>query len=134
MIVTSLVLSAVLLSITAVVVSFVPSRRASAIDESAITDPAQLDAAMAIQRSNRIAELQRRTIKDNYWPYALLGFAVLAQMAALAVDRFAHPSITAVGILPVLSVVFTRQAARRRYALRELDAYVRKHSAVPGAE
>ena len=133
MIITSLVLVAVLLSIIAVVVSFIPSRRLSAIDESAITDPAQLDAAIAIQRSNRIAELQRRTTKKNYWPYALLGIALLAQMAALAVDRFAHPSITAISILPALSVVFTRQASRRRYAKRELDADMRKHSSVPGA-
>ena len=87
MIVTSLVLVAVLLSIIAVVVSFIPSRRLSAIDESAITDPVQLDAAIAIQRSDRIAELQRRTTKKNYWSYALLGIALLAQMAALAVDR-----------------------------------------------
>jgi hypothetical protein len=133
MIVTSLVLAAVLFSLIAVVVSFVPSRRLSAFDESAITDPAQLDAAMAIQRSNRIAELRRRTTKQNYWVYALFGIALLAQMAALAVDHFAHPSISAVSILPAVSVVLTRQASRRRYAKRELDACVRKHSSMPGA-
>jgi hypothetical protein len=133
MMVTSLVLAAVLLSLIAVVVSFVPSRRLPAFDESAITDPAQLDAAMAIQRSNRIADLQRRSTQQSYWLYALFGIALLAQMAALALDHFAHPSIAAISILPALSVVFTREAARRRYAKRELDAYLRKHSSMSGA-
>jgi hypothetical protein len=133
MIITSLVLTAFSLSVIAVVAAFTPFRRLSPFDESDITDPAHLDAAITAQRSRRVAELQKRTTQQNYWSYALLGIALLAQIAALAMDHFAHPSITTVSILPVLSVVFAREVSRRRYAERELDAYVRTQSSVPRA-
>jgi hypothetical protein len=63
-----------------------------------IDTAAQLDAAMAIQRSIRIAELQRRMTGRNYWSYALLALAFVLQIAALAVDHLAHPSRVATSI------------------------------------
>jgi hypothetical protein len=59
-IVALLVLGAALLSITAILVSFIPQRRVPAFDQSGIHTAAALDYAMAIQRSMRIAVLQRR--------------------------------------------------------------------------
>jgi hypothetical protein len=80
---------------------------------------------MAMQRSMRIAELQRRMTARSYWVYALFGLAFLMQMAAIAVDRLAHPSIAAMSILPAFFIVVTGRAARRRDVKRQLDAYVR---------
>jgi hypothetical protein len=57
MIVTMLVLAAVVLAILGIVVSLMPPRPVSGVDESSIHTAEQLDAAMAIQRSMRIAEL-----------------------------------------------------------------------------
>jgi hypothetical protein len=59
-IVTMLVLAAVVLAILGIVVSLMPPRPVSGVDESSIHTAEQLDAAMAIQQSMRIAELQRR--------------------------------------------------------------------------
>jgi hypothetical protein len=84
------VLATGLLSIVAVIVSFIPQQRGFALDESGIDTAARLDAAMAIQRSKRIRELQRRMTDRNLWPYALLGLAFLMQMAALAVDTISR--------------------------------------------
>jgi hypothetical protein len=125
MIVTGLVLGAVLLSITGIIASFIPRRRVLALDESAIDTAAQLDAAIAIQRSIRIAELQRRMTDKNYWSYALLGLAFVMQIAALAVDHLTHPSIAAINILPAFFIVFTSRASRRKYVQRQLDTCLR---------
>jgi hypothetical protein len=125
MIVALLVLVAGLVSILAVIVSFVPQRRVSALDQGGINTAAQLDAALAIQRSKRIAELQQRMTNRNYWPYALLVLAFLMQMGAFAVDHLAHPSIAATGLLPAFCFVLASRASRRRYAQRQLDTYLR---------
>ena len=125
MIVNGLVLGAVLLSILGIIASFITQRRVLALDESSIDTAAQLDAAMAIQRSIRIAELQRRMTDRNYWSYALLGLAFLVQIAALAVDHLAHPSIAVIGIVPAFFTVLTARASRRRYAQRQLDTHLR---------
>ena len=125
MIVTALVLGAVLLSILGLIASFFTQRRMLALDESSIDTPAQLDAAMAIQRAIRIAELQRRMTDSNYLSYALLGLAFLMQMVALAVDHLAHPSIAVIGIVPAFFTVLAARASRRRYAQRQLDTYLR---------
>jgi hypothetical protein len=123
MFVTILVLAAVLVAIAGIVVSFVPSRSVSEVDEGGIHTAKDLDAAMAMQRSMRIAELQRRVANRNYWSHGLLGFAFLMQVAALAVDRFAHPSIAGITILPAFFIILTARAARRREALRQLDTF-----------
>lgn len=125
MIVTALVLGAVLLSILALIASFIAQRRVLALDESSIHTAAQLDAAMAIQRAIRIAELRRRMTDRNYLSYALLGLAFLMQIVALAVDHLAHPSIAVIGIVPAFFTVLTARASRRRYAQRQLDTYLR---------
>jgi hypothetical protein len=125
MIVTGLVLGAVLLSILGIIAAFIAQRRVPEIDEGSIDTAARLDAVMAIQRSVRIAELQRRMTDRNYWSYALLGLAFLMQMAALAVDHLAHPSIAVINMVPALFIVFTARASRRRYAQRQLDTYLR---------
>lgn len=125
MIVVLLVLVAGLLSILAVIVSFVPQGRVSALDQSGINTAAQLDAALAIQRSKRIAELQQRMANRNNWPYALLVLAFLMQMGALAVDHLAQPSIAAASLLPAFCFVLASRASRRRYAQRQLDTYLR---------
>jgi hypothetical protein len=125
MIVTALVLGAVLLSILGLIASFFTQRRVLALDESSIDTPAQLDAAMAIQRAIRIAELQRRMTDRTYLSYALLGLAFLMQIVALAVDHLAHPSIAVIGIVPAFFTVLTARASRRRYAQRQLDTYLR---------
>jgi len=131
MIVASLVLGAVLLAITGIVVSLIPPRRAFGLDDSEIRTAAQLDTAMAIQRSMRIAELQRRMADRRFWPCALFGLAFLMQMTALAVDRLAHPSITAITILPAFFIVMTARAARLRDAQRQLGAYLKSESSSP---
>jgi len=77
MIVTLLVLGAVLLSILGIVALSITPRRMFALDDGSIHTPAQLDAAMLIQRSMHIAELQRRMTDTNYLSYALLGLAFL---------------------------------------------------------
>jgi hypothetical protein len=128
MIVALLVLTAVLLSIIAIIVSFFPHRRLSTFDESNVDTAAQLEAAMAMQWSKRISELQQRMTDRNYWPYALLGLALLMQTAAVVVDHLAHPSIAVVGVLPAFCVVLVIRASRRRYAQRQLDSYVRRDS------
>ena len=123
MVVTILLLVAVLIAIVGIIVSFIPSRSVSAVDEGRIHTAKDLDAAMAMQRSMRITELQRRITNRNYWSYALFGLAFLMQMTAFAVDRFAHPSIAAITILPGFFTVLTARAARRREARRQLDTF-----------
>jgi hypothetical protein len=125
MIVTGLVLGAALLSILGIIAALFTQRRVLALDQSSIDTATQLDAAMAIQRSMRIAELQRRMTDENYWSYALLGLAFLMQMAALAVDHLAHPSIAGISIVPAVFIVMAARASRRRYAQRQLDTYLR---------
>jgi hypothetical protein len=122
-IVTILVLAAVLVAIVGIIVSFIPSRSVSGVDEGGIHTAKDLEAAMAMQRSIRIAELQGRIANRNYWSYALFGLAFLMQMIAFAVDRFAHPSIAAITILPGFFSVLTARAARRREAQRQLDTF-----------
>jgi hypothetical protein len=124
-VVTILVLAAVLIAIVGIIVSFIPSQSASKVDEGRIHTARDLDAAMAMQRSMRIAELQRRITNRNYWSYALFGLAFLMQMTAFAVDRFAHPSIAAITILPGFFTVLTARAARRREAQRQLDTFTK---------
>jgi len=133
MIVTGLVLGAVLLSIVGVVASFISRQRVLALDERVIDTAAQLEAAMAIQRSIRIAELQRRMAARNYWPCALLGLAFLMQIAALSVDRLAHPSIAVISILPAFFIVSASRASQRKNAQRRLDTYLRSESSRPVA-
>jgi hypothetical protein len=133
MIVTALVLAAVLLSIFGLIASFIPQRRVLAFDESSIDTAAQLDAAMAIQRATRIAELQRRTTESNHLSYALLGSAFLMQIIALAVDHLAHPSIAVIGIVPAFFTVVTARASRHRYAQRQLDTYLRSAAPLTGS-
>jgi hypothetical protein len=124
-IVSLLVLAAGLLSITALLVSFIPQRRVPALDQSGIDTAAALDDALTIQRSMRITALQRRLTDRSYWSYALLGLAVLMEMAALGVDHFTHLSIAGIGVLPACFFVSTFRASRRRDAQHELDIYVR---------
>jgi hypothetical protein len=126
-----LVLAAVLLAIVGIIVSLIPLRPASGVNESGIHTAEDLDAAMAIQRSMRIAELQRRLANRNYWSYALFGLAFLMQMTALVVDHFAHPSVAAITILPGFFTVLTARAARRRDAQRQLDTFIRSGRASP---
>ena len=133
MIVETLVLVAALLSIIAIIVSFIPQRRVLALDERQIDTATQLDAAMAIQRSKRIREFQRRVNHRNAWPYALLSLAFLIQMAALAVDHLAHPSNAIINVLPAFCIVFAIRASRRRNAKRQLDRYVRSEPSSPPA-
>lgn len=128
MIVSALVLAAILLSIFGLIASFMTRRRVLGLDESSIGTVAQLDAAMAIQRATRIAELQRRTTESNYLPYALMGLAFLMQIVALAVDHLAHLSIAIIGIVPAFFTVLTARASRRRYAQSQLDTYLRSAS------
>jgi hypothetical protein len=122
-IVTMLVLAAVLLAVIGVTVSLIPPHPVSGVDESSIHTAEQLDAAMAIQRSMRLAELQRRIANRNYWSYVLFGLAFLMQMTAFAIDHFAHPSIATITILPGFFIVLTARAARRRDAQRQLDTF-----------
>ena len=124
MIVTMLVLAAVVLAIIGIAVSLIPSRRSSGIDGSEMHAAEEMDAAMAMQRSMRIAELQRRLTTGNYWSYALFGLALLTQITALVVDHFAHPSIAAITILPGFFIALTARAARRRDAQLQLDALI----------
>lgn len=133
MIVTMLVLAAVLLAIVGIIVSLIPPRQVSGVDESGIHTAEELDAAMAIQRSMRMAELQRRMANKHYWSYALFGIAFLMQMTAFALDHFAHYSIAAITILPGLFAVVTARAARRREAQRQLDTFIRSGRASPVA-
>ncbi len=125
MIVTALVLGAVLLSILGIVASFFTRRRVLALDENSIDTAAKLDTAMAIQRAIRIAQLQRRMTDGNYLSYTLLGCAFLMQMVALVIDHLAHPSIAVMGITPAYFIVLTARASRRRYAQRQLEAFLR---------
>jgi hypothetical protein len=118
------VLIACLFCLAAIVTSFFSRRQPSHSDENAINSPTALDAAIAMQRSRRIAELRERATGHNYVAYALVGAAVLAQIAALATDHFAHASISAVSILPAMAAVFVGQAAKRRLARQELKAYL----------
>jgi hypothetical protein len=121
MIVTALVLVAVLLTILGIVASFIQKRSVVVPDERSIDTAAQLDAAIAIQRDIRVAELRRRATDRNYLAYALLGLALIMQIVALAVDHLAHPSIAAISILPAFFTVLIARASRRRYAQRQLD-------------
>ncbi len=125
MIVTLLVLGAVLLSILGIVALSIAPRRMFALDDSSVHTPAQLDAAMSIQRTMHIAELQRRTTDTCYLSYALLGLAFLMQMVALAVDHLAHLSIAVIGMVPAFFIVVSARASRRHYAKRQLDTYLR---------
>ena len=125
MTVTVLVLGAALLSIFGLLASFIPQRRVPALDESSIHTATQLDAAISIQRAVRVAALQRRMTDSNYLSYLLLGLAFLMQMAALAADHLAHLSIAVICIVPAFFTVLAARASRRRYARRQLDAYLR---------
>jgi hypothetical protein len=122
-IVTILVLAAVVLAILGIIVSLIPPRPVSGVDENDVHTAEDLETAMAIQRSMRVAELRRRVANRNYWSYALFGLAFLMQMTAFAVDRFAHPSIAAITILPGFFTVLAARAARRRDAQRQLDTF-----------
>jgi Flp pilus assembly protein TadB len=133
MVVPGLVLGAFLLSMLGIIAAlFVGARerimrRESALCESTIDTAARLDAALAIQRSLRIAELQRRVAAKSRWPYALAGLALIMQLAALAADHLAHPSIAVMCVAPA-GIVFTVVAARRRRAQRELSRYFRNQA------
>ncbi len=131
MIVALLVLVGVLLSIVAIIVSFYPRPRVIPLDGNGVNTAAQLDAAMAIQRSERLKVSQRRLTDRNIWPFALLGVGLLMQMGALAVDRLAHPSIAVLTTLPAFFILLTARASRRREAQRQLDALVRRDSTAP---
>lgn len=131
MIVTMLVLLAALLSILGVIVSFVRKSQRVESDESGIATRAQLDAAIAMQRAKRIAELQMQVNDRNYWSEALVGVAVIMQGTAFVVDHFSHPSVVAMGALPAAAVVMVSRASRRRYAQRELARYVRNKTSFP---
>jgi hypothetical protein len=133
MIVTMLVLAAVLLAIVGIVVSLIPPRPVSGVDESGIHTAEDLDAAMAIQRSMRMAELQRRLANKNYWSYALFGVAFLMQMTASALDHFTHYSIAAITIVPGVFAAVNACAARRRDAQRQIDTLIKSGTASPGA-
>jgi hypothetical protein len=124
LIVELLVLGTTLLALTGLAISFVQQRPAQGFDESGIRTAAQLDAALSIQRSMRIAELQGRMTERNHWSYVLFGLAFLRQMTALAVDHLAHPSIATITILPAFFVVLTARAARRREAQRKLESCI----------
>jgi hypothetical protein len=123
MIVSTLVLAAVLLAIVGIVASFIPPQPVSAVDAREIHTAQELDAALAAQRSMRIAELRRRLTNRNYWSFALFALAFLLQMTAYAVDHFAHASIAAITILPGLFIAVTARASRRRDAQRRLDTF-----------
>jgi hypothetical protein len=125
------VLAAGLLSITAIVLSFIPLRTVSAVDSTGIDTVAALDEALATQRSMRIAALQQRMIDRSNWSYALLGIALLLQIAALVLDRFTHIAIAVIGILPPFFIVFAACASRRRETQHQLDAYLRSHPPMP---
>ncbi len=131
MIVTSIVLGAVLLALMGIVVSLIQDRSELGFDETGIRTAEQLDAALAIQRSMRIAELRRRIANGNYWSYALFGMAFLMQMTALAVDHLAHPSIATITILPAFFTVLTARAARRREARARLETCARYEPSAP---
>ncbi len=133
MTVTAIVLGAVLLALVGMVVSFIHERPALAFDENRIRTAGQLDAALATQRSMRIAELQRRIANRSYWSYALFSMAFLMQMTALAVDHFAHPSIAIITILPAFFTVLAARAARRRAAQRQLETFFRSEPSQPVA-
>jgi hypothetical protein len=120
-----LVLGAVLLALVGVAISFVRQRPTPEFDETGIHTSAQLDAASSIQRSTRIAELQRRMTERNYWSYVVFCLAFLMQMTALAVDHLAHYSIAAITILPAFFTVLTARAARRREAHRQFESFTR---------
>jgi hypothetical protein len=128
------VLAAVLLAILGIIVSFIRPPPVSGVDESGIHTAEDLDAAVAIQRLMRIAELQRRMASRNYWSYALFGLAFLMQMTALAVDHFAHPSIAAITILPGFFTVLTARVSRRRDAQRQFDTFTRNGRSSPAAQ
>jgi hypothetical protein len=125
MIVTGLVLGAALLSVFGIVAAFITQRRSLAFDDRSIVTAAHLDAAIEVQRSIRKAELQRRMTGQNYWAYALLGLALLMQVAALAIDHFAHPSIAVISVGPAAFNVLASRASQRRYAQRQLDRHLR---------
>ena len=120
MTVAMLVLGTALLCILGLLATFMPQRRVPGLDESSISAAEQLDVARAIQRKMRIAELQRRVANRNWLAYALLGMALLMQIAALAADHLAHPSIAAVSVVPAFFIVLSAQASRRRDAQRQL--------------
>jgi hypothetical protein len=128
MTVTALVLGAVVLSMIGIIAAYISQRRVPALDERSIDNAAQLDAALAIQRSIRIAELQRRVTEENYWSFALLGVAFVMQITALALDHLTHPAIAAISILPSFFLVLTIRGSRRKYAQRQLDTYLRNES------
>lgn len=118
------VLVACLFCLAAIMMSFYSQRYPFRSDENSVNSPAALDAAIAMQRSKRIADLRQRATAHNYVAYTLVGAAFLAQIAALATDHFAHASISAVSILPAMAAVFVGQAAKRRLARQELKAYL----------
>jgi hypothetical protein len=119
------VLAASLLSIAAIVLSLIPLRTVAAVDPTGIDTDAALDEAMATQRAMRIATLQQRMIDRSNLSYALLGIALLLQIAALVLDGFTHIAIAVIGILPSFFIVFAACASRRREAQYQLDAYLR---------
>lgn len=130
MIVPGLVLGAFLLSVLGIFAAiFVPwhervQRREFALAENSIDTAARLDAALANQRALRIAELQRRMTERDPLPRALVGLALIMQLAALAVDHLAHPTIAVMNVAPAFLVV-AAGTARRRRARRELARYLR---------
>ena len=80
---------------------------------------------VTLQQAIQIAELQRRMTDRSYLAHALFALAILMQIIALVLDHFAHPSIAAMGILPGFVIVVMARASRRRYAQRQLEAYLR---------
>ena len=125
MIVAGLVLGAGLLSVFGIVASFINRRRSLAIDDRSIVTAAQLDTAIEVQRSIRTAQWHRRMTEQNHWAYALLGLSFLMQVAAIAIDHFAHPSIAVISVVPAAFVVLASRASQRRYAQRQLDTHLR---------
>ena len=117
-----IVLCAVLLSIAGIAVGFVLRRGNASDKEVAIESMADIDRALAIQRSERISELRRRMNERSAWPYVLFGFAFWFLMAALAVDHSLHPAVAFLMLFPGIFITVAARAARRRVAQRELEA------------
>lgn len=86
------------------------------MDDTHITTTDQLDAALAAQRSERLAKLRRRATSRHFWLEAVVAGGVLVNLWAYLLDR--HPSAISNMFILIVVGVFGRVAlnSKRREA------------------
>jgi hypothetical protein len=82
------------------------------MDDTHITTADQLDAALAAQRSERLAKLRRKATSRHFWLEAVVAGGVLINLWGYLLDR--HPSAISNIFILIVVGVFGRVSVNKR--------------------